>query len=63
MLSIDLLYYEDCPHYEEAAQALREVLEEDDVPAEVHMVAVSPGEEPRSGASSVHRPFRSTEKT
>jgi Domain of unknown function (DUF2703) len=45
MLSIDLLYYEDCPHYEEAAQALREVLEEDDVPAEVHMVAVSPGED------------------
>jgi hypothetical protein len=41
MLSIDLLYYEDCPHYDEAAQALREVLEEEDLPAEVHMVAVS----------------------
>lgn len=34
MLSIDLLHYEDCPHYEEAAQALREVLEEEDVLAE-----------------------------
>jgi hypothetical protein len=45
MLSIDLLYYEDCPHYEEAAQALREVLEEEDVAAEVHMVTIAPGED------------------
>ena len=45
MLSIDLLYYEDCPHYEEAAQALREVLEEENVLAEVYMVSVSPGED------------------
>jgi hypothetical protein len=45
MLSIDLLYYEDCPHYEEAAQALREVLDEEDVLAEVHMISVSPGED------------------
>jgi hypothetical protein len=45
MISIDLLYYEDYPHYEEAAQALREVLEEKNVLAELHMVSVSPGED------------------
>jgi hypothetical protein len=45
MLSIDLLYYKDCLHYEEAAQALREVLEEENVLAEVYMVSVSPGED------------------
>lgn len=45
MLSIDLLYYVDCPHYEEAAQALRQVLDEQGVPAEVHMVEVSPAED------------------
>ena len=45
MLSIALLYYEDCLHYEEAAQALREVLEEENVLAEVYMVSVSPGED------------------
>ena len=45
MLSIDLLYYEDCLHYEEAAQALRGVLEEENVLAEVYMVSVSPGED------------------
>jgi hypothetical protein len=44
MLSIDLCY-EDCPHYEEAAQALWEVLEEENVLAKVHMVSVSPGED------------------
>jgi hypothetical protein len=45
MLSIDLLYYKDCPHYEEAAQALRGGLKEENVLAEVHMVSVSPGED------------------
>jgi flavorubredoxin len=45
MLSIDLLYYEDYAHYKEAAQALREVLEEENVLAEVYMVSVSPGED------------------
>lgn len=45
MLSIDVLHYEDCPHYGEAAEALKAVLEEEDVDAEEHMVAVSPGEE------------------
>jgi hypothetical protein len=32
-------------HYEEAAQALRGVLEEENVLAELHMVSVSPGED------------------
>jgi glutaredoxin len=45
MLSIDVLYYEDCPHYGEAANALKEVLDEEEVEAEVHMVPVSPGED------------------
>jgi hypothetical protein len=45
MLSIDLLYYEDYPHYVEAAQALRGVLEEENVLAELHMVSVCPGED------------------
>lgn len=44
MLSIDVLYYEDCPHYKEAAETLKEVLDEEHVDAEVHMVPVSPGE-------------------
>ncbi|MGZ4923149.1 MAG: DF family (seleno)protein [Halobacteriota archaeon] len=44
MLSIDVLYYEDCPHYKKAAETLREVLDEEDVDAEMHMVPVSPGE-------------------
>jgi len=45
MLSIDVLYYEDCPHFEEAASALKEVLDEEEVEAEVRMVPVSPGED------------------
>jgi hypothetical protein len=45
MLSIDVLYYEDCPHYEEAVKTLKEVLEEEGVDGEVHMVEVFPGEE------------------
>jgi len=45
MLSIDVLYYEDCLHYEEAAKTLKEVLDEEGVEAEVHMVPVSPGED------------------
>jgi hypothetical protein len=44
MLSIDLLYYEDCSHYEEAAQALREALDEEDVLVEVHVIGL-PGED------------------
>ncbi len=44
MLSIDVLYYENCPHYKEAAETLKEVLDEERVDAEVHMVPVSPGE-------------------
>ncbi|MGZ4904500.1 MAG: DF family (seleno)protein [Halobacteriota archaeon] len=43
MLSIDLLYYEDCPHYKEAEKALKEVLDEENVDAEVHMVRVEYG--------------------
>jgi Domain of unknown function (DUF2703) len=45
MLSIDLLYYEDCPHYEEAAQALKEVLADERVEATVKMVKVAKGGE------------------
>ena len=45
MLSIDVMYYEDCPHYEEAAETLKEVLQEEDILAEVHMVPVTPGED------------------
>ncbi len=45
MLSIDLLYYEDCPHYKEAENSLKEVLDEEHVDAEVHMVRVEPGEQ------------------
>ncbi len=44
MLNIDVLYYADCPHYNKAAEALKEVLDEEDVEAEVHMVRVEPGE-------------------
>jgi len=29
MLNIDVLYYGDCPHCEEAARVLKEVLEEE----------------------------------
>jgi hypothetical protein len=45
MLTIDVLYYEDCPHYQEAAQALKAVLEEENVEAKVNMVKVSKGGE------------------
>lgn len=45
MLHIDLLYYWDCPHYEEAAQAVKEVLEEEGVEATVNMVKVAKGGE------------------
>jgi|BarGraNGADG00212_2_1021979.scaffolds.fasta_scaffold133051_2 glutaredoxin len=41
MLTIDVLYYEDCPHYEEAARVLKEVLEEEGVEATVKMVKVA----------------------
>lgn len=41
MLHIDLLYYWDCPHYEEGAQ----VLKEEGVEAEVNMVKVAKGGE------------------
>jgi glutaredoxin len=58
MLSIDLLNYEDCPHYEEAAQALRNILEEGDVLAESYMVSVSPGEDAETwgsiGSPTIH---------
>jgi glutaredoxin len=58
MLSIDLLYCKDCPHCEEAAQALMEVLEEGDVLAEAYMVSVSPGEEAETwgsiGSPTIH---------
>ncbi len=43
MLSIDLLYYDDCPHYKEAEKALKEVLDEEHIDAEVQMVSVSKG--------------------
>ena len=49
MLSTDLLYYEDCSDYGEAAQTLKEVLEEENVLAEVYMVSVSPGEDAETG--------------
>jgi glutaredoxin len=45
MLSIDVLYYEDCPHYKEAVQALKEVLEQENVEARVNMVKVAKGGE------------------
>ena len=45
MLSIDVLYYEDCPHYKEAADTLKQVLEEEHVEARVNMVKVAKGGE------------------
>ena len=45
MLSIDVLYYEDCPHYKEAADLLKEVLKEERVDARVNMVRVAEGGE------------------
>ena len=43
MLSIDVLYYEDCPHYSEAIKTLKEVLAEERVEAQVNMVKVAKG--------------------
>ena len=45
MLTVDLLYYEDCPHYKEAEEALKEVLAEERVEARVNMVKVAKGGE------------------
>jgi len=45
MLSIDVLYYEDCPHYIEAVKTLKEVLSEESVEAQVNMVKVAKGGE------------------
>jgi glutaredoxin len=45
MLLVDVLYYEDCPHYKEAADALKEVLAEEHVEARVTMVKVAKGGE------------------
>ncbi len=45
MLSVDMLYYEDCPHYKEATETLKQVLDEERIDAEVHMVRVEPGEQ------------------
>ncbi len=41
MLTIDVLYFDNCPHYKEAEKALREVLDEEHVDAEVQMMSVS----------------------
>ncbi len=38
-----MLYYDDCPHYKEAENALKKVLDEEHVDADVHMVSVSKG--------------------
>ncbi|HYA32870.1 MAG TPA: DUF2703 domain-containing protein [Candidatus Bathyarchaeia archaeon] len=45
MLTIDVLFYEDCPHYQEAASILKEVLEEEHVEAKVNMIKVAEGGE------------------
>jgi hypothetical protein len=45
MLTVDLLYYEDCPHYGEAAKALKEVLDEGGIEARLNMVKVAKGGE------------------
>lgn len=45
MLSVDVLYYEDCRHYEEATKTLKAVLEEENVEATVNMVKVAKGGE------------------
>jgi len=41
----------DLPRHEEAAQALRQVLEEENVLAEVYTLSVSPGEDAETSGS------------
>ncbi len=44
-VKVDILYFDGCPTYLEAEEALREVLAQEGVEAEVEMVAVNTDEE------------------
>jgi len=41
MLTIDFLYYDDCPHYPEALDILKEVLSEEHIEADITMIPVA----------------------
>ena len=40
-LTIDFLYYDDCPHYPEALDVLKEVLSEEHIETDVNMIRVA----------------------
>ena len=44
-MKIEVLYFDGCPTYREAEETLREVLEQEDVEADVELVAVNTDEE------------------
>jgi hypothetical protein len=44
-MKVEVLYFDGCPTYERATKTLREVLAEEGMAAEVHLVAVNNDEE------------------
>jgi hypothetical protein len=46
-MRVEVLYFEGCPTYLEAEEALREVMSEEGIGAEVELVAVNTDEEAR----------------
>jgi hypothetical protein len=45
MLSIDFFYYEDCPSHEQALERLRQVLDEEQVQADIRVTQVQTDEQ------------------
>lgn len=41
MLTIDFLYYNDCPHYPEALDILKDVLSEEHIKVDINMIQVA----------------------
>lgn len=46
-LNIEFLYYEDCPSHDEALERLREILDEEEVAADIEVIQVETEEQAR----------------